>query len=479
MYSNEFLLSPPTFEMVRDIMQDTSSWSSSPARMRCTSAAAAAAPTPTWADHHHRGADLNAPDGSLAIELRLDDALSRERVLCERVLRARRWDRAIGVRRTSGWLLIALMWSPFGLALLLLRVCLVALAVGLSGLLVTIETPRRRKLMGDVCRGLLLPSLGIRVHLSGADRQRLDDVLASSSFHVIVSNHAFYADPLAVSAMLPTLSYALLCGTLLGGRSQWEWLMRLGLIGAAVYTSSAASAGEKQQTRAHLASLQAEGRQPLVAFPEGQVHGHSPLLRYERGVFTLGAPVVPLAMRLELPLGAPLELWKRTGSAGGSLALLLWLPFVRWRVRVLPVMHMTLDEATARERFAARVQCATAEALSVEATEYSMADASTVIPEVANALRRLDGDSKDRAPPPVLSAVPRVSSRADFEACIEAQRPAIFSFGEARGARWAEQITGQSGLGSLPLPALILQGSRPSSAPPAYVTFWQYTKVQI
>ena len=162
---------------------------------------------------------------------------------------------------------------------------------------------------------------------------------------------------------------------------------RLGLIATAVFTAgSAATADEKRRTRAELDALKRQAA-PLIAFPEGQAHGGGPLLRFERGVFALGVPVVPLALTVDLPLGAPLALFTRTGSPLLSSLLPLWLPWVRWRIAVLPEAHPDDADADAPERFAARVQQQAAAALGVAATDYSMHEAATVIP-VAAALER-------------------------------------------------------------------------------------------
>ena len=71
-----------------------------------------------------------------------------------------------------------------------------------------------------------------------------------------------------------------------------------------------------------------------------------------------------------------------------SSLLPLWLPWVRWRIAVLPEAHPEDADADAPERFAARVQQQVAAALGVAATDYSMHEAATVIPAVAAALER-------------------------------------------------------------------------------------------
>ena len=339
----------------------------------CCAAAAAVA-------RRLRGQPLPPAADAVADDGGGDRSARRRCTLRSDVLPNRRWTGPTGGLRGAGWLALAWIWAPFGFVLLLMRLQLLLLVIGATAAGVPPTIAR------VACRWIVAPLLGLRVAVDEPERL-WSTASGGRGFRVVVANHVCFFDSAALCVAMPE-ACSMICGTLIGGQAQWEVLRRLGLVATAVFTAgSAATADDKRRTRAELDALKRQAA-PLIAFPEGQAHGGGPLLRFERGVFALGVPVVPLALTVDLPLGAPLSLFTRTGSPLLSSLLPLWLPWVRWRIAVLPEAHPDDADADAPERFAARVQQQVAAALGMAATDYSMHEAATVIPAVAAALER-------------------------------------------------------------------------------------------
>lgn len=130
---------------------------------------------------------------------------------------------------------------------------------------------------------------------------------------------------------------------------------------------------EKQQQRDRIVSAIHDAKRPLFYFPEGWDTNGKGLLIYQKFLFGLKLPVVPIALSVRVPF-API----RPGMLGSSIFReILWMffsPYYEYHVRVLPALE---HEGEGEIDFALRTQRVTAAALGVPATSYSKSDALT------------------------------------------------------------------------------------------------------
>ena len=72
--------------------------------------------------------------------------------------------------------------------------------------------------------------------------------------------------------------------------------------------------------------------------------------------------------------------------------------------------------------------------------------------------------------PPLLHDIPRVPTRATFDALVQRRQPVILSFSAPQAAAWSDQVI--RGLRERQLPACFLEGRRSAAAPSPYTSYY-------
>lgn len=250
-------------------------------------------------------------------------------------------------------------YLPVGLALLVCRcILLVPVVVAFAVLPAGLFTAPMLRLM-QVPFGLVVRVAGLDV-LERARREH-------GSAFVLAANHttAFDVFPfislVRVRVLLDAGFYRLILST-------------FGKIVGAVPLDK--SHGDKTTVRSAvldaLHSPAAAG--PLLFFPEGwDTNSAVGLLQFNKFVFGLGKPIVPVALRARIPFGLALVPSMLGSSLAREVAYLLFYPCIVWQLDFLPTMQRAPGETEAA--FARRVQQSVAAALGIAATSYSDKDA--------------------------------------------------------------------------------------------------------
>jgi len=124
-------------------------------------------------------------------------------------------------------------------------------------------------------------------------------------------------------------------------------------------------AQDRQVVLDHLSAT----KRPLLFFPEGwDTNCKTGILLYQKFLFSLGKPIVPVALKVHIPF-LPLS-----ASMLGTSVLreVLWLFFYPCIIFNLTFMQpQSIQKGETEIQFARRVQCMTANTLGVVATEYT------------------------------------------------------------------------------------------------------------
>lgn len=110
--------------------------------------------------------------------------------------------------------------------------------------------------------------------------------------------------------------------------------------------------------------------QRLAVAPEGTINNGKGLFRFQKTVFGLNVPVVPIAI-VAVP-AFPVSLYNIRGSSAANLVWPIFLPFVTYRLNALPTMLRESDETP--QAFADRVQAALANELGIPRTQFTPVD---------------------------------------------------------------------------------------------------------
>jgi len=135
---------------------------------------------------------------------------------------------------------------------------------------------------------------------------------------------------------------------------------------------------DKQTILAHLSKC----KRPLLFFPEGwDTNGKKGLMIYQKFLFSLGKPVHPVALTVDVPI-LPLN----PGMLGTSVIKeVLWLFFYPCTIWSLTFLSPQKKEVNEDEiSFARRTQCITANSLGIFPTNYSYKDALKLRIEIMN-----------------------------------------------------------------------------------------------
>lgn len=275
--------------------------------------------------------------------------LDEQRVrLVRSICPERRFRHAAGRWAAGAWLVI-------GIPLALSRIILMALI----GLIARARGPHPHRFAW----GLVLRLNGWRMTWHG--RETYDQASAAGPV-VVAYNHVCLADGPAM-LMLPHSQTIAGTGRTHGRRID-GWLMRFvaGCFRFPVVTTDS--------PRRLLRSLDAwrvtPGAPSLLVAPEGTIASDRGLFRFERLVFSLDVPVLPVVIRVRAPFG--INLYPLSGNMGLNFLWLLMLPWLRMDLTCLPVQRIAPGEAP--QAFADRTQRLIANELGAMATTLTRRD---------------------------------------------------------------------------------------------------------
>jgi len=137
-----------------------------------------------------------------------------------------------------------------------------------------------------------------------------------------------------------------------------------------IYTDSGVgTAAQKAKTRDEILEAVKPGKkEPLVIFPEGTCNNcNIALMQYQKFVFGLGVPVIPIALKIWNPW--PIEYMMTFGPIEGNLLTFLFMPMVVYNFQVMDPETIGPDETDGQ--FASRVQKLTAEKLGTGISNFN------------------------------------------------------------------------------------------------------------
>ncbi|KAE9029170.1 hypothetical protein PR003_g12293 [Phytophthora rubi] len=286
----------------------------------------------------------------------LDPPTEQQLLPFESMFQFERIKRPLGVGH-----LLLLLYTPFGLVLLLLR--------GICCFLVALILPR-------VCSEDQIDRWRLArvfVWLTGT-RVRLEDEhlfeKGEDRAEIIVSNHISEFDAVAMLGITPAyiLGYdfykKMLFFKLLGDKA--------GLVYVPYVSRQQGNGAGRDAVRQIIVERLARGNKPLAAFPEGGLtNGRKGLLQYHKFLFSLEKTVQPLAIRAsDGPF--PVNINDETST---FLANVLWYLFVPWHTYTVQFLPCT-KAAPGEDPLvvAQRVMKATADALEQQASPFMYRD---------------------------------------------------------------------------------------------------------
>jgi 1-acyl-sn-glycerol-3-phosphate acyltransferase len=182
---------------------------------------------------------------------------------------------------------------------------------------------------------------------------------------VIAMNHPSNFDPLWTHAFLGK------CTVIAHEDFYWffDFMARAGLVQRRIYTARYSGAEGQQRIQREIAEATADdAKQPLLVYPEGAVNpAQYGLMRFEKYCFSLGRPVVPVALRCINPW--PFEYTLIHASDFADTFWLLFMPFLIWSFDV--GAPMTIEPGQDDISFSKQVQRWVADKLRVPVTEHS------------------------------------------------------------------------------------------------------------
>jgi 1-acyl-sn-glycerol-3-phosphate acyltransferase len=252
--------------------------------------------------------------------------------------------------------LFLVLWGPIGVVLVLLRAIILfgSLAV-LYNAPVCISRYSR-----SYVRFVLFPLMG---WLPWVTNRR--HFTRTPNPKIVAMNHPSNFDPLWTHAFLGK------CTVIAHEDFYWffDFMARAGLVQRRIYTARYSGPEGQQRIQREIAEATADGAtQPLLVYPEGAVNpAQYGLMRYEKYCFSLGRPVVPVALRCINPW--PFEYTLIHASDFADMFWLLFLPFLIWSFDV--GSPMTIEPGQDAIAFSKQVQRWVADRLRVAATDHS------------------------------------------------------------------------------------------------------------
>ncbi|KAG3078645.1 hypothetical protein PI124_g15923 [Phytophthora idaei] len=257
--------------------------------------------------------------------------------------------------------LFLLLYTPFGLVLLLIR--------GICCFLVALIVPRvfSEEQMDRLHVARLF------VWLTGTRVRLVDDHLfekGENRAEIIVSNHISEFDAVAMLSITPAyiLGYDfyknMLFFKLLGDKA--------GLVYVPYASRQQGNSAGRDTVRQIIIERLGRGNKPLAAFPEGGLtNGKKGLLQYHKFLFSLDKTVQPLAIQAsDGPF--PVNINDETST---FMANVLWYLFVPWHTYTVQVLPRTKAEQGEDPLiFAQRVMKMTADALEQQASPLMYRD---------------------------------------------------------------------------------------------------------
>ena len=252
--------------------------------------------------------------------------------------------------------LFLVLWGPIGVVLVLLRAIILfgSLSV-LYNAPVCISRYSR-----SYVRFVLFPLMG---WLPWVTNRR--HFTRTPNPKVVAMNHPSNFDPLWTHAFLGK------CTVIAHEDFYWffDFMARAGLVQRRIYTARYSGPEGQQRIQREIAEATADGAtQPLLVYPEGAVNpAQYGLMRYEKYCFSLGRPVVPVALRCINPW--PFEYTLIHASDFADMFWLLFLPFLIWSFDV--GSPMTIEPGQDAIAFSKQVQRWVADRLRVATTDHS------------------------------------------------------------------------------------------------------------
>jgi len=223
-----------------------------------------------------------------------------------------------------------------------------------------------------ITRLLFVPfGIFVRYHVKSAetgDQPSLKSIIAKHKPLAIAANHCGTFDVLPFLALHP-VNVLLDAHFYASVRSTFHKV-----VGAIPLDQSNKHLGDRREKmRGAIANHLASARYPLLFFPEGwDTNAHRGILMYNKFLFSLGYPILPVALRVRVPL-----LGLEPGVLGvrfwSELLWLLFYPALVYDLTFLPVETKRANET--EEEFARRVQALTGAELGVCPTRYFNKDA--------------------------------------------------------------------------------------------------------
>ncbi|MDC0230628.1 1-acyl-sn-glycerol-3-phosphate acyltransferase [Aureispira] len=273
------------------------------------------------------------------------------------------------------WVIVLFLYAPIGFCLIGLRVSTLLFYLFLC------FTILPKKWRYQIAIQILLPVLGLKHQIKQIENPT--NTLKDRPF-IMVCNHISYYDSLMIKLVYNNIGvkkFSLIAATMLGGKVQFKLLEHINFIEKLIFTKGAqASKKEKEKTRSEIINILNHKNNPewlpILVFPEGQVHSCNKfLLRYEKFCFGLNVPVLPVAGRLNNPW--PVNLWRIQEYPIVSTFWFLFVPWVRWDFKILPLHNIEPNETASM--FAQRIQKLTAMELDLDTSDYTLYDFSELL----------------------------------------------------------------------------------------------------
>lgn len=283
------------------------------------------------------------------------------------------------------WLLVLMvLYLPFGIVLITIRVLFVALLAALLAILpASVSAPA-----GTIVMQLLCVSFGavIRTRTADADAPPGTAAARLRDAPIIVANHQSQVDSWPFRFLAPI---AVVVRETYRGTSSFLPVAKLT---AAAFEpifvptpGSRTEAEEKEARAATRAAVEEHVRsprsKPLLMFPEGSITNNRGLMRFSAFVFGLDAPIQPVALRWWSPF--PLSFDTVFSPLHWNIVRMGVQPFHYIELTVLPPLERTPAEEPAA--FAERTASALAAELGVPATRHSTEDKRVLLKRVKKA----------------------------------------------------------------------------------------------
>jgi 1-acyl-sn-glycerol-3-phosphate acyltransferase len=267
-------------------------------------------------------------------------------------------------------LAILTLYTPLGITILAARaIAVAATALALAAANALVGEERTRIVARPALQALALVC-GVRTTIRGRP------VATLAAARVIVANHVAQHDGLAI-----VLNAAVSVLVRTTYREHAFARLVTSAMACPIYVPPPAHRGAAERraalddVRRVVAAHLAAAEEPLLFYPEGSITNGAGLMRFERFIFGLNQPVLPVALRVHAPL--PLAHDTLWSPLPVNFARALFQPWQRIEATILPTLEPLAGEAP--EAFARRAQLAIADELGVPPTDCCTADKAAMM----------------------------------------------------------------------------------------------------